>query len=286
MHFLRRLLGRENPPAATEIQDGSGSGSERPRMDVGWVTDAGKVRDHNEDAALVITAAHDAHQAHPPFGLLVLADGMGGHRAGEVASSLAARVAAHHIARRSYLPSLLGPEQDARRPALTEVLIDAVQVANQTVSEEVPGSGTTLICALVLETQAYIAHVGDSRAYVITEDGMNQITHDHSIVDRLVDTGQLTPEEAAEHPQKNVLYRAIGQGGALDVDTHVHRIGVGDYLLLCSDGLWGLVSEETIVDLIRAAPSLQEACRQLVTAANDAGGSDNITAILWRSPLG
>jgi len=286
MHFLRRLIGRENPSAQTEIQDGSGSSSERPRMDVGWVTDAGKVRDHNEDAALVITAAHDARQAHPPFGLLVLADGMGGHRAGEVASSLAARVAAHHITRRSYLPSLLGPEQDARRPALTEVLIDAVQAANQTVSEEVPGSGTTLTCALVLETQAYVAHVGDSRAYVITEDGMKQITHDHSIVDRLVDTGQLTPEEAAEHPQKNVLYRAIGQGGALDVDTHVHKVGAGDYLLLCSDGLWGLVSETTMVDLIREAPSLQEACRQLVTAANDAGGSDNITAILWRSPLG
>lgn len=286
VHFLRRLVGRENPSAGTETPEGPEPRGARPRMDVGWVTESGRVRDHNEDAALVITAAHDTHQAHPPFGLFVLADGMGGHRAGEVASSLAARVAAHHITRRSYLPSLLGPERDARHPALTEVLVDAVQAANQTVSEEVPGSGTTLICALVLGTQAYIAHVGDSRAYAITEQGIEQITRDHSIVDRLVDTGQLTPEEAAVHPQKNVLYRAVGQGGALDVDTHVHKIGEGDYLLLCSDGLWGLVSDAAMVDLIRGESSPQNACRQLVAAANDAGGNDNITAILWRSPLG
>jgi serine/threonine protein phosphatase PrpC len=255
-------------------------------MDVGWVTDAGKVRDHNEDSALVITAAHDTHQGHPPFGLFILADGMGGHRAGEVASSLAARVTAHHITRQSYLPALLGPERDARHPALTEVLVDAFQAANKAVSEEAPGSGTTLTCALVLGTQAYIAHVGDSRAYAIDREGMELITHDHSVVDRLVDTGQLTPEEAADHPQKNVLYRAIGQSGALDVDTHVRKIGAGDYLLLCSDGLWGSISEDAVIDVIRAERSLQEACLQLIAAANEAGGSDNITAILWRSPLG
>jgi len=286
MHFLRRLVGREKPSAAAEDQERAEPSGARPRMDVGWVTDAGKVRDHNEDSALVITAAHDTHQAHPPFGLFVLADGMGGHRAGEAASSTAARVAAHYIAQKSYLPSLLGPERDARHPALTEVLTDAVQAANQTVVEQVPGSGTTLTCALVLGTQAYIAHVGDSRAYVVTVEGIEQITHDHSVVDRLVDTGQLTPEEAADHPQKNVLYRAIGQSGALDVDTHVRKIGEGDYLLLCSDGLWGLVGEPTMVNLIRGETSLQEACRELVAAANEAGGSDNITAILWRSPLG
>jgi len=286
MEFLRKLFCRDTRATATEDREGPQPTFTRPRMDVGWITDPGRVRDHNEDSALVITAGHDTHQAHPPFGLLVLADGMGGHRAGEVASSMAARVAAHHITHQSYLPSLLGPERDARHPALTEVLIDAVQAANQMVSEEVPGSGTTLTCALVLGTQAYIAHVGDSRAYAITEEGIEQITHDHSVVDRLVDTGQLTPEEAAVHPQKNVLYRAIGQSGALEVDTHVRKFDEGDYLLLCSDGLWGLVSEATVVDLIRGEDSLQEACRRMVAAANDAGGSDNITAVLWRSPLG
>ncbi|MGD2144902.1 MAG: Stp1/IreP family PP2C-type Ser/Thr phosphatase [Anaerolineae bacterium] len=256
------------------------------RFNVGWVTDVGRVRDHNEDAALIIAAAHDGDGGPPSFGLFVLADGMGGHRAGEVASSLAARVAAHHITRESYLSSLLDRERDANQPALTEVLIAAAQAANRTVSREVPGGGTTLICALVLGAQAYVAHVGDSRAYVLTETGLEQITHDHSVVDRLLNSGRLTPDEAAVHPQKNVLYRAIGQSSTLEVDTHVRKIQSGDYLLLCSDGLWDLVGEGDIVTLIRGASSPQKACEDLVAAANEAGGPDNITVILWRSPLG
>ncbi len=299
MGFLRKLIGREEgltSDSTTSVSPTSGPqgppGPDRDllqtpsRFDVGWVTDVGKARDHNEDTALVITAAHDGDDGPPSFGLFILADGMGGHRAGEVASSLAARVAAHHITRQSYLPSLLDHGRDANQPALTEVLIDAVQAANSAVSTKAPGSGTTLICALILGAQAYIAHVGDSRAYVLTRGGLEQITHDHSLVDRLVDSGRITPDEAAVHPHKNVLYRAVGQRGALEVDTHVRKIRPGEYLLLCSDGLWGLVGEEDIVDLIKGASSLQGACEGLVAAANRAGGTDNITAILWRSPLG
>jgi protein phosphatase len=287
MGFLRRLFGPEkDPDAASSSSQDRGALLAPFRFDVGWITDVGKVRDHNEDTVLVITAAHDGDDGPPSFGLLVLADGMGGHRAGEVASSLAARVAAHHITHQSYLPSLLDQERDANQPALTEVLIEAVQAANEAVSKEVPGSGTTLICALILGTQAYIAHVGDSRAYTLTEQGLRQITHDHSLVDRLINSGQLTPDEAAVHPQKNVLYRAIGQSGALEVDTHVRKICPGECLLLCSDGLWSSVGEDDIVHLIERASSLQRACQDLVAAANEAGGADNITTILWRSPLG
>jgi protein phosphatase len=287
MGFLRRLIGREKSSVSASISSLEQEAFPTPsRFDVGWVTDAGKVRDHNEDTALVITAAHDGDDGPPSFGLFILADGMGGHRAGEVASSLAARVAARHITRQSYLPSLLGREHDANQPALTEVLVDAVQTANRAVSKEAPGSGTTLVCALILGTQAYIAHVGDSRAYALTEGRLEQITRDHSVVDRLVDLGKLTPDEAALHPQKNVLYRAIGQSGVLEVETHVRKIRPGEYLLLCSDGLWGLVSERAIVDLILDARSLQVACENLIAAANEAGGTDNITVILWRSPLG
>jgi len=287
MRFLRRLIGREDGPASASTSSLDREALPKPsKFDVGWLSDVGVVRDHNEDAALVITAAHDGDNGPPSFGLFVLADGMGGHRAGEVASSLAARVAAHHITRHSYLPSLLGRERDANQPALTEVLIDAVRAANRAVSKEAPGSGTTLICALILGTQAYLAHVGDSRAYTLREGTLEQITHDHSVVDRLVDLGRLTPDEAAVHPQKNVLYRAIGQSGVLEVDTHVRKIRPGEYLLLCSDGLWGLVDEDDIVTLVTEASSLQGACEDLVAAANGAGGADNITAILWRSPLG
>ena len=104
------------------------------------------------------------------------------------------------------------------------------------------------------------------------------------MVDRLIEAGQLTPDEAALHPQKNVLYRAVGQSSAVEVDTHVRQIHPGAYMLLCSDGLWGLVSEAEIVDIVESASSLQEACQDLVAAANEAGGRDNITVILWHSP--
>lgn len=258
---------------------------EPSRFEVGWVTDPGRVRDHNEDAALVMTAAYDGNGTLPPFGFLVVADGMGGHRAGEVASSTAARLAAHHVAQRLYLPSLLSSERDASYPALTEVLTDAVQAANRAVSRDAPGGGTTLICALVLGRQAYIAHVGDSRAYVLTSEGLEQLTHDHSLVDRLIRAGELTPEEAADHPQRNVLYRAVGQASSLEVETHVRSLQARETLLLCSDGLWNAVGEVEMEDLIRRATSLQGACEDLVRAANDMGGRDNITVILWRSPL-
>jgi protein phosphatase len=210
---------------------------------------------------------------------------MGGHQAGEVASSLAARAVTHYITRELYLPILVRDERDTGQPSLREVLVDAVRAANDMVADRVPGGGTTLTCALLLGPRAYIAHVGDSRAYVITETGdLEQITHDHSLVDRLVELGQLTRDEAAVHPQKNVLYRAVGQGGTLEVDTYVRTISGNEKLLLCSDGLWGMVGEAEIAEIVSTSPSLQEACDKLVVAANNAGGRDNITAILVAPP--
>lgn len=288
MQFLRNLLGREKPslsapspplsPTAPPIQT---------RLKVGWATDVGRARRHNEDAALVIIAVHDGDDALPAFGLFALADGMGGHQAGEVASSLAARTVAHHIVHYLYLPTLVSQEYGTDQPTLDEVLVNAVQAANSAVASQVPGGGTTLTCALLIGPRAYIAHVGDSRAYVVTEaNGLDQITHDHSLVDRLVEMGQLTRAEAATHPQKNVLYRAIGQRGALEVETHVRTIPEKERLLLCSDGLWGTVGDAEIANIVTTAPSLQAACENLIAAANQAGGHDNITAILVEPPLG
>jgi serine/threonine protein phosphatase PrpC len=287
MRFLRNFLGQEtrnvsdlepSPPAAPVVQS---------RLKLGWATDVGKARRHNEDTALVITAIHDGDDTTPAFGLFALADGMGGHQAGEIASSLAARTAAHHIIRHLYLPSLIRQEHGTDQPALNEVLVSAVQEANSAVARRVPGGGTTLTCALMLGPRVYIAHVGDSRAYVVTEaNRLDQITHYHSLVDRLVELGQLTHDEAASHPQKNVLYRAVGQSGVLEVDTYVRTIPDGERLLLCSDGLWSMVSETDMAKIVTTAPSLQTACASLIAAANDAGGHDNITAILVESPLG
>jgi serine/threonine protein phosphatase PrpC len=287
MRFLSNLLGLERLSApAPSPPSIPAPPSTQPRLQAGWATDVGETRRHNEDTALIITAAHDGDDALPAFGLFVLADGMGGHQAGEIASSLAARVVAHHIVREFYLPVLINREHDTYRPALNEVLVDAVQAANSAVADQVPGGGTTLTCALLLGARAYIAHVGDSRAYVVSEEGMDQITHDHSLVDRLVELGQLTRDEAAIHPQKNVLYRAVGQGDWLEVDTYVRTVPQGGRLLLCSDGLWSLVSETEMASIITAAPSLQAACESLIAAANRAGGPDNVTAILVEPRLG
>jgi len=148
------------------------------------------------------------------------------------------------------------------------------------VYNNVPGGGTTLTCLLVVNERAVIAHVGDSRAYVYHDGLLRQITKDHSYVDKLVEMGQLTAEEAAVHPQKNVLYRAVGQEGLLEVDTHVETIPRRGRLLLCSDGLWGMLSDEEIARIVSHAATAQAACNQLVDAANEAGGRDNITAIV------
>jgi serine/threonine protein phosphatase PrpC len=209
---------------------------------------------------------------------------MGGHNAGEVASSLAARLLTHDVLRRVYLPFLLDEEPGVGMAPLTEILRDAVQNANDKVHEQVPGGGTTLTCALILGQRAYIAHVGDSRAYLLTNRELKQVTQDHSYVGRLMELGELSPEEAAVHPQRHVLYRAIGQGDNLDIDTYHQPLPPGSHLLLCSDGLSGLVSEEEIGKIITTSTTTQEACQRLIDAANAAGGPDNITAVLIATP--
>lgn len=287
MQFLRNLFGRDKETESTTAPLlPSVDAARRSKLIVGWATDVGEVRGHNEDTALVITSVLDGDETLPSFGLFALADGMGGHQAGEVASSLAARAVAHYITREFYLPILVRDETGTGQPSLKEMLVDAVRAANDIVAERVPGGGTTLTCALVFGPRAYIAHVGDSRAYVVTETGeLEQISHDHSLVDRLVELGQLTRDEAAVHPQKNVLYRAVGQGGTLEVDTYVRTIAENEKLLLCSDGLWGMIDEAEIADIIATSASLQIACERLVVAANRAGGRDNITAILVDPPV-
>jgi serine/threonine protein phosphatase PrpC len=284
MQFLRNLLSLDKTGPTRRASTPPAPASGQSGLHVGWATHVGLVRRHNEDTALILTAAHAFDEGIPPLGILILADGMGGHRSGELASAVAARVAAHHLLHHFYLPILVGHQQDASLPPLNELLVDAIQAANQAVADQVPGGGTTLTCALILGSRAYIAHVGDSRAYLITPGEVDQITHDHSLVDRLVELGQLTPAEAASHPQKNVLYRAVGQTGTLEVDTYVRTIPDQGHLLLCSDGLWSLVSETEIIDTVTHATSLQEACENLITAANQAGGLDNATAILVKPP--
>ena len=155
-----------------------------------------------------------------------------------------------------------------------------VQAANFAVYQQAPEAGTTLTMALIFGHKAYVAHVGDSRAYVFNQSTLRQVTQDHSLVARLVELGQATPEEALTHTHRNVLYRAIGQAGSLEVDTYLQPFPVGSGLLLCSDGLWGLVSDDELSDILTYARTPQDAVEQMVETANRKGGDDNITAVL------
>lgn len=288
MNFLQRLLSREQPPASQDTHTSTVNrdypvalASLPPGLTVAKISDIGQVRERNEDAFLTIDLTLQNDNGLVPLGLYIVADGMGGHQKGEVASSLAAQVSARHIIQDVFMPFLAGGEDEhiSRRP-INEALIQAVQAANLAVYQQVPEAGTTLTMALVFGHKVYIAHVGDSRAYVFNQATLRQITQDHSLVARLVELGQATPEEALTHMHRNVLYRAIGQAGSLEVDTYLQPFPVGSCLLLCSDGLWGMVLDEEIAEILTFAPTPQQALEQLVAVANQKGGEDNITGIL------
>lgn len=250
------------------------------RLQIGHASDVGLVRPHNEDASLVVESVFEGDQTPETVGLFVVADGMGGHQAGEVASALAARVVASYLMQEVYIPYLRQAAHQSDQLSLTEALQQAVEAANQAVHAQVPGSGTTLTCALVINSRAYLAHVGDSRAYLYYNQELRQITRDHSYVDKLVELGQISAEAAAVHPQRNVLYRAVGQGEQLEIDIHLLDLPGGSRLLLCSDGLWGMLSDNIIQAVLASAHTPQEACQELIAAANEAGGRDNITAVV------
>jgi protein phosphatase len=157
----------------------------------------------------------------------------------------------------------------------------AVSEAQRAIQREAPGSGTTLTAALVVGQQITVAHVGDSRAYFIYQDGrVEPITRDHSLVKRLEELGHITPEEAANYPHRNVLYRALGQGEILDPDIFTVGFPQSGYLMICSDGLWGVITEQDLIRATSEGNTLQQACQNLVNAANTAGGPDNISVIL------
>ncbi|MBT3337619.1 MAG: serine/threonine-protein phosphatase [Anaerolineae bacterium] len=240
----------------------------------------GKQRELNEDSLMVISTTLAGNAGNTPFGLYIVADGMGGHQYGEVASNTAMRTFGGHIMRQfhSYLYNL--PTLPLEE-SLQDLMFAGVSQAQDAIQRDAPGSGTTLTAALVLGQQVTIAHVGDSRAYSVYPDGRFElITRDHSLVGRLEELGQITAEEAANHPQKNVLYRALGQGEVLEPDLFTVSFPQKGMLMLCSDGLWGVLSEQHMHQAIKDADTMEDACQNLVNAANAAGGPDNISVIL------
>lgn len=257
---------------------------ETPQLIVGVAQSVGIEREKNEDSIFTLTTNLISNKKSINFGLYIVADGMGGHENGELASSLAVEKLASHVINTFYLPSISFQNYQLDIP-IQELMQTGVMDAHQAIREKALGSGTTITAALILGDQMTIAHVGDSRAYSIDPDGyMQLLTHDHSLVKRLEEIGQLSPEEAAIHPKRNLLYRALGQGELFEPDITSLQVCQGCGLLLCSDGLWGVVPEKLITDILCSTTEPQLVCQSLIQAANAAGGPDNISVIIIRFP--
>jgi PPM family protein phosphatase len=280
-----KTLDTANTAPLTEQQLQAIVGNQNPRFELQQLISAasqsvGKQRELNEDSLLSITTTMAGNSGNLPFGLYIVADGMGGHQFGEVASNAAIRTVAGYVLRKfhSYLFQI---KTDTMDESFQEIMLGAVNEAQKSIQREAPGSGTTLTAALVLGQQITVAHVGDSRAYFIYPDGrIETVTRDHSLVKRLEELGHISAEEAENYPHRNVLYRALGQGEILEPDIFTLAFPQPGYLMLCSDGLWGVVSEQDILRSINESPTLQRACQNLITAANLAGGPDNISVVL------
>jgi serine/threonine protein phosphatase PrpC len=274
----------EPVPKMVTMQPISDDNLEPQQLIAACAQSVGKQREHNEDALFSLTTTLANNASNLPFGLYVVADGMGGHQHGEVASEIATRAMAEYVIRHLFTP-LFGVNPQPPSESLQEILTNGVNAAHQAIVDSVTGGGTTLTTVLILGKQMIISHVGDSRVYVVDMHGtMRALTRDHSLVKRLEELGQITSEEAAIHPQRNVLYRALGQGEPFEPEIITTPVPQPGYLLVCSDGLWGVVPKEELGKIIISANTPHQACKEMVDAANQAGGPDNITAILVRLP--
>jgi protein phosphatase len=263
-----------------EIELVKSTGLSRLKLDhqVGRRTHPGKVRTHNEDSLVSIELTSILQGNIQPIGLFGIADGLGGHASGELASSQVIQTIAHKAA-----PELVA----LQNPTFEECgdwLKQTVQAANKAVYEtrQKAGNdmGSTLVLGLIIGSQAYLVHLGDSRIYLVNKGSIRQLTTDHSLVQHLVAIGQISPDEARYHPQRNVIYRSLGDKTEVDVDHFTTQLFPSDRLLLCSDGLTNMLDDQTLLKIILQAHSPQEACDQLIDAANQAGGEDNISVIV------
>ena len=237
------------------------------------LTDVGVVRKVNQD--YVYTS--DKPVGHLP-NLFVVADGMGGHRAGDYASKYTVEVLERELKRTD--------EEDVER-----ALIQAVKVANHELireagtDEHLKGMGTTIVVATIINQMMYFANVGDSRLYLINQ-GILQLTKDHSLVEEMVRLGGIKPEEAKHHPDKNIITRAIGAKEEVEVDFYEHRLKKGDIILMCNDGLSNMVEDEELFHIVQGARDVVEAAEMLVETAKENGGTDNIGLVLIVPGLG
>jgi PPM family protein phosphatase len=243
------------------------------------LTDPGRVRDHNEDCI----------ESRPEIGLFVLADGMGGYNAGEVASGMATSIIADGLQETWKPREVERMGRDEAKAASMKLIEEQIARANNAIfttsqnNPECAGMGTTLVVCLYFDNFVTVAHIGDSRLYRLRGESMEQVTRDHSLLQEQLDSGLITPEEAKLSQNKNLVTRALGIDPSVEAELHVHETQPDDIYLLCSDGLSDMVDDEEIrltLITLKTNPSLT--VQQLVQAANDNGGRDNISAMLIR----
>lgn len=228
-------------------------------------TDKGMIRNNNEDYVLSFRSSK--------YNLLVVADGMGGHNAGEIASKLAATTIRDFVFEKynSY---------DDKEELIRDAIIksNSIIYLEQNQNEELKGMGTTTTCCLISANELFLGHVGDSRAYIINDKGIRKITIDHSFVQELIKNGSITEDEAQNHPQRNLVTRAVGTEQNIIVDTKTEKIQNTDSIIICSDGLTSYVNNEEICEIVLNRKL--EAVDELIQLANERGGSDNISVII------
>jgi PPM family protein phosphatase len=250
---------------------------------IGAASHAGMVRELDEDSLLALDLRTVQNSNGRSWGLFIVADGMGGHAAGEVASGLAIRGATEVV-----LSAYLTPTLDANTPydeaELKEIVHKAILQGNQYVLNEARARGndmgTTITMALVAGDRAVIGNVGDSRTYIYRDGKLRRISKDHSLVMRLVELGQITEEDVYTHPQRNAVLRSLGDKPEVEVDLFTERLRPGDALFLCCDGQWEMTHDPQMAEIIATNDDPQAACAALIAAGNAAGGDDNITSVL------
>ena len=240
-----------------------------------YMTDTGQVRTHNEDNVIILSNDKNEY-------LLAVADGMGGHKAGEVASA----IVINHLTEEFYGLDSIGNKESA-----VEFLRNIVTEMNQKIFEytkenpDSKGMGTTFVCAIQTDDYLLYGNIGDSSGFVIKNHKIHKVTKDHTLVNLLVSTGELTPEEAKYHPRKNVLMRALGANNPIDIDIFDVDIK-NDGILLCSDGLTNMITEEQIERVLNEESTAQEVVEKLIRKANARGGNDNISVAYLKRESG
>jgi serine/threonine protein phosphatase PrpC len=249
------------------------------RIEVAGETNVGMKRTHNEDNFSIIEES----------GLYIVADGMGGHASGEIASKMAVDAMREFFALTANDPERTWPYKMDRSKGYEENrLITGIKLANLRIYESAQrdprqrGMGTTIVALFAVEDGVYLAHVGDSRVYRIRDAALEQLTEDHSLLNDYIKMKRLTPDEIANFPHKNVIVRALGMKDTVKVDTRLEQPRAGDLYLLCSDGLSGPVTDDELLDVVSSAGDLKSAAARLIAKANENGGPDNITVVLAR----